>query len=272
MSALSQQYDAAAAHLQQVKSSIATTEASIANDRKQVSGDRVTLSKAAVANYVSEGSASGNNPIFSSGSEKTMGAATEYSTIAEGDINAAVDSLHSAENTLTAQESQLQTQQTQASNAVAAEQAAVNQNAQVVQQQKNALAQENGQIASLVQAAQLQAVKASQAVTVKKIATSTTRATFSGLSNAAPPPTAAGGAGAVQAAESQIGVPYVWAAESPKGSSYPGFDCSGLTAWSWGRVGVSLPHYSGGQMSDNFHAGTAQRLAAGRPPLWPRRF
>jgi cell wall-associated NlpC family hydrolase len=55
----------------------------------------------------------------------------------------------------------------------------------------------------------------------------------------------------VQAAESQIGVPYVGGAESPKGSADPGFDCSGLTAWSWGQVGVGLPHYSGAQMSDS---------------------
>jgi len=55
----------------------------------------------------------------------------------------------------------------------------------------------------------------------------------------------------VQAAESQIGVPYRWGAESPKGSADPGFDCSGLTAWSWGQVGVGLPHFSGAQMSDS---------------------
>ena len=72
-----------------------------------------------------------------------------------------------------------------------------------------------------------------------------------GLGNFAPPPTAPGGAGAVQAAESQLGVPYVWGAESPKGSAHPGFDCSGLVAYAWGQVGVDLPHYSGAQMSDS---------------------
>ena len=55
----------------------------------------------------------------------------------------------------------------------------------------------------------------------------------------------------MQAAESQIGVPYRWGAESPKGSSDPGFDCSGLTAWAWGQVGVGLPHFSGAQMADS---------------------
>ena len=72
-----------------------------------------------------------------------------------------------------------------------------------------------------------------------------------GVTAAAAAMVIAGGAGAVQAAESQLGVPYVWGGESPKGSASPGFDCSGLTAWSWGQVGVGLPHFSGGQMADS---------------------
>lgn len=42
---------------------------------------------------------------------------------------------------------------------------------------------------------------------------------------------------AVLAARSQIGVPYVWGAESPGW----GFDCSGLVQWAYSRVGVLLP-------------------------------
>jgi cell wall-associated NlpC family hydrolase len=45
------------------------------------------------------------------------------------------------------------------------------------------------------------------------------------------------GMAAVSAAESQIGVPYVWGGETPG----QGFDCSGLTQWSWGRAGFAIP-------------------------------
>jgi len=252
MSALSQQYDAAASRLQQINSNIAVTKATIAADQKQVSTDRTRLSKAAIANYVSDGSASGANPIFS-GNEKTAGAALEYNQIAQGDINLAVANLHTAENTLNAQQAQLQGQQTQAQQAVDTEQAAVNQNVQEVQAQKNALAQENGQIATLVRQQQVQQAQAAAQLVQTRVAASQEQQSSgsSGLGNFAAPPTAAGGAGAVQAAESQLGVPYVWAAESPRGTANPGFDCSGLTSYAWGQVGVGLPHYSGGQMSDS---------------------
>jgi cell wall-associated NlpC family hydrolase len=244
MSALSQQYDQAASRLQQINTSIAATKAAIGADHKQVSGDRTTLSKAAVANYVTDGSASSENPIFS-GNQTTAGAATEYNQIAEGDITQAVANLHTAENSLTSQQTQLQGQQNQAQLQVQVEQTAVRQNAQAIAQQTQALNNENGQIAQLVQQQQNEQAAAAEAAAQAQVSA----ASFN--NDAAPPPTAAGGAGAVQAAKGQIGVPYVWGGESPKGSADPGFDCSGLTAWSWAQVGVDLPHYSGSQMSDS---------------------
>jgi cell wall-associated NlpC family hydrolase len=263
MSALSQQYDAAKYHLGQITSSIQTTKSNIATDVQTVSKDKSTLAKAAVANYITNGTASTQNPIFS-GNQQTLGATNEYNQIAEGNITLAVDKLHTAENQLNVQEAQLTGEQSQAQTQVNAEQAAVSANAQAINSQKNALSQEQGQIATLVQQQQqaeaAQAAKAAQekqqaaaaaAAVAQAPVSSGGSAQLVGANTAAPPPTAPGGAGAVQAAESQIGVPYVWGGESPKGSADPGFDCSGLTAWSWGQVGVGLPHYSGAQMADS---------------------
>jgi cell wall-associated NlpC family hydrolase len=59
-----------------------------------------------------------------------------------------------------------------------------------------------------------------------------------------PIPAASSRAGtAVNAAMSQLGVPYVGYAASPG----QGFDCSGLTSWAWGQAGVGLPHQSRAQ-------------------------
>jgi peptidoglycan DL-endopeptidase CwlO len=49
---------------------------------------------------------------------------------------------------------------------------------------------------------------------------------------------------AVQTAYAQLGDPYVWGGTGPNA-----FDCSGLTMYSWGAAGVSLPHSSSAQYS-----------------------
>jgi cell wall-associated NlpC family hydrolase len=54
---------------------------------------------------------------------------------------------------------------------------------------------------------------------------------------------------AVNAAMSQLGVPYRFAAEEPGGA----FDCSGLTKYSWGQAGVYLPHQSAAQYASIPH-------------------
>ena len=59
----------------------------------------------------------------------------------------------------------------------------------------------------------------------------------------------AGGAAAVQAALSQLGVPYAWGGET----AGQGFDCSGLTQWAWAQAGVSIPRTAAGQWASLPH-------------------
>ena len=62
------------------------------------------------------------------------------------------------------------------------------------------------------------------------------------------PPAGTLGEKAVQIAEGELGVPYVWGGASPAG-----FDCSGLTMWVYAQLGIHLDHFTGSQWNAGPH-------------------
>jgi cell wall-associated NlpC family hydrolase len=63
------------------------------------------------------------------------------------------------------------------------------------------------------------------------------------------PPASSRAGTAVNAAMSQLGVAYEFAAATPGVA----FDCSGLTMWAWAQAGVGLPHQSSAQYNSVAH-------------------
>ena len=70
-----------------------------------------------------------------------------------------------------------------------------------------------------------------------------------------PPTDGSIGAQAVSVAMQYLGTPYVWGGESPSG-----FDCSGLTKYAYGQVGVGLSHFTGAQWNEGVRVPAEQLL------------
>ncbi len=78
--------------------------------------------------------------------------------------------------------------------------------------------------------------------------------TPSGGGGGSAPPVSGMAGIAVNAAMSQLGVPYRFAAEAPGVA----FDCSGLTKYAWGKAGVYLPHQSAAQYGSIPHVSQSE--------------
>jgi len=271
MQALSAQYDSATYKVSQLNTQIAQSQAQLAKDQAEVNKDQGQLKTQALADYISNGTSNQFTQMFT-GDNNAVGIHNEYSTIATGNVTNTVDQLHTAQTQLHAQQDALQQQQSQAVAQATTASNARNQASQLATSDAAALDSVNANIKNLVaqqqaaaaaaaaQAAQAKLVAAQQAqASAQAASAASARSTGSsgggrGISvNPSPaPPTSSGAAGAVQAAQGEIGVPYQWGGSSPSG-----FDCSGLVEWAYAQVGISLPHYSGAQYDDTTHIALA---------------
>ncbi len=271
--ALTGQVQAADYRLSQLDSEIAANQAQVAKDQTEVTRDQSQLRSQAISDYTSSGTSNQITQMFS-GDPNTNDVRSEYASIAAGNVTTIIDNLHSAQVQLEATQGSLKQQQGQAQLTESGLSSAEQQANALVAQDQQTLASVNATIQTLVvqqQAAQAEAarqaavaafnqkVEAAQQAAAASQASSGVASSGNGSANATltaaanPPPVPSGAAGAIQAAESQIGVEYVWGGETPG----IGFDCSGLVQWAYARAGISLPRTSGAQYAATTHIALA---------------
>ena len=276
--ALDQEYDAAQQQLQNLTREQAATAAAIAVTRAKYVVDKRELVHDAVNAYVLDTPDNAFTSLFSSPAT-TSDERTQYVQAAVGNVSVAADTLATEEGKLNQQAAQQKSEAQQAETSAQHVQSLEAANATATQQAQATLAQVKGTLSNEIAAAALAqaqreaaaAAAARNAAAARAAAESAQQAASvaaslgsSGQASAAAAaaneaaasaaggaPTnvsasggsTAGGLAAVRAAESQLGVPYVYGGEAPG----EGFDCSGLTQWSWAQVGVSIPRVAADQ-------------------------
>lgn len=265
---LAQQYETAEQQVQSLDAQLTTIKAQVARTENQVAVTEGLLRNEALLSYMDGATDDQFDSIFTAPGVQAA-ETQEYQNLVGASLSNAVDALHVEQQALASQQNQVQSTETQA-RAVADQAAAAQSQAQsVAAQQQSDLNQVTGQVATLL----AQQQQAEQQVAAAKYAQqqAAAEAAAEAASESAPNGVGVdvalspGASGAVQAAESQLGVPYVWGGESPLGSSDPGFDCSGLVDWSLLQAGVSIPGVWLG--SDGDHGATAEELYQAIPAV-----
>jgi len=274
IAALTGQVNQADFKLNQLAGQIATSQDQMAKDQHEVATDQGQLRTQAITDYTSSGTSNTATQLFTS-NVNTSGIRSEYSSIATGNVTSTIAHLHTAQAELAATQASLEQQKSQAQSERSNLASAQNQASSLAAKDKSTLASVDANIQSLVaqkqaaeaaaqlaaqQAAFNQKIQQAKAVQAQAQAAAThtggqTNSAYSGgtiTPMPPPPPLSAGAAGAVQAAEREIGVPYVWGGTTPAG-----FDCSGLVMWAYAQVGIGLPHFSGGQFAATTHISMA---------------
>ena len=275
-SVLDDRYDTAVQDLQNAQNALQVINTTLNKTKVLIRADRHRLGADAVLAYVYAAPESNSTEFFAS-SATLSDARQEYTNQIVGDLDQARAQLVSSQSRLQSEEAQKQNDAAQAQAQASQAKALAQANQQEANATKATLSQVQGQLATevaqaAVEEAQEEAAAAAKAASAAQAqreaaaaaAAATVAEAVGGSASGASATTAAneaataagnsgnagasgpvGGTGdggsqqmaAVQAAVSQLGVPYVFGGESPG----VGFDCSGLVQWAWGQAGVSIP-------------------------------
>lgn len=266
-SILDDKYNTAQQDQQNAQAALQSIATSLVHARSAVAVDKRLVASDAVAAYVYGTPETGFASYFSTSATLNQ-ARNQYTNQIVGNLTKDESALLTSETRLQSQEAAQQADAAQAQSEAAQAKTLAQANEQEAATTKATLDQVQGQLAqevaqAAIQEAQQEAAAAaaarSAAAQQQAAAAAATAATVAGAVGGAASGAAAttaanqagsttgpvggsseggsGGMAAVQAAVSQLGVPYVFGGEEPG----VGFDCSGLVQWAWAQAGVSIP-------------------------------